>query len=198
MSADSRLKQHDGGSHRSRSRNEPAEDIKQMKMSTDEPFEKASFALSGALAKDNKTGNKVFKNERGDTEASKYSEPADACAPCESWRIFVFDGDNCIETLYLHRKSYYILGREDSLSDIVLAHPSCSKEHAALQYRKKKGGIPALYLIDLESTNGTLLNGEKMIPAHFVEIKDGDIVNFGQNSVDYIMKCGSAKKATTT
>lgn len=92
-----------------------------------------------------------------------------------------------METLYLHRKSNFIFGREESLADVVLAHPSCSKEHAVLQYRKTKKG-PALYLIDLDSTNGTYLNGEKMVASHYVQVLDGDVISFGQSSRDYVVK----------
>jgi smad nuclear-interacting protein 1 len=169
-------------------------DAKLLRPSIEEPFEKANFALSGALAKDSRTGNTVVATKAGQAEiVSKYSEPADACQPVGGWRAFVFKGDECLETLYLHRKSFYVLGREEELADIVLNHPSCSKQHAALQYRKKKGGVPMLYIIDLESTNGTALNGEKMVPAHYIEIKDGDAVSFGQSTRDYIFKLGAAK-----
>jgi smad nuclear-interacting protein 1 len=162
--------------------------------SEQDAFEKANFALSGALARDKKTGNHSVTTQTGNTTVSKYAEPADACGPSGSWRIFVFKGDDCEETLFLHRKGYFIFGREENLADIVLNNPSCSKEHAALQYRKKPGGSPALYLIDLESTNGTFLNGERVVPAHYIEMKDGDVVTFGQSTKDYVFKNSKQKQ----
>jgi smad nuclear-interacting protein 1 len=156
----------------------------------EEYFSKANFALSGALAKDTKTGTAVKSATTGEAIASKYSEPEDACEPVGNWRIFVFKGDDCLETLYLHRKAFFGIGREQELADILVAHPSCSKEHAVLQYRKRQGGTAALYVIDLDSTNGTWLNGERIVSAHYIELKDGDVLNFGQSSRDYVIKCG--------
>ena len=164
----------------------------------DEPMEKPSFALSGALAKDKKTGNTLLKNAKsGEVVAvSKYSPPVDACDPKGDWRIFVFKDDDCLETLYLHRKSHFILGREEEFADIVTAHPSCSKEHAVLQYRKS-GHMVRLYLMDLESTNGTKINHERIVPAHYIEVKDGDVVTFGDSTREYVFKKAEQDDKTT-
>lgn len=40
-----------------------------------------------------------------------------------------------IEPLYVHRQSCYLFGRERRVADIPTDHPSCSKQHAVLQYR---------------------------------------------------------------
>lgn len=87
--------------------------------------------------------------------------------------------------------------------DIPLNHPSCSKQHAAIQFRHviektefgdKKGVVkyasaPLLsfvtithdvlviyrpFIIDLESTNGTHVNGETIPVARYYELKLND------------------------
>lgn len=40
-----------------------------------------------------------------------------------------------VEPLYVHRLSCYLFGRERRVADIPTDHPSCSKQHAVLQYR---------------------------------------------------------------
>jgi hypothetical protein len=42
------------------------------------------------------------------------------------------------ELLYLHRQSAYLAGRDKMVADIHTEHPSCSKQHAALQFRQVK------------------------------------------------------------
>lgn len=37
--------------------------------------------------------------------------------------------------LYLHRKSCWLFGRDRKVVDVPTDHPSCSKQHAVLQYR---------------------------------------------------------------
>lgn len=39
------------------------------------------------------------------------------------------------EPLYVHRQTSYLFGRERRVADIPTDHPSCSKQHAVLQYR---------------------------------------------------------------
>lgn len=38
-------------------------------------------------------------------------------------------------TLHIHRQSAYLVGREKRVADIVVDHPSCSKQHAVVQFR---------------------------------------------------------------
>jgi smad nuclear-interacting protein 1 len=41
--------------------------------------------------------------------------------------------------------------------------------------------------MDLESTNGTLLNGEKIEPARYYELIKDDVINFGFSKRDYVI-----------
>ena len=49
------------------------------------------------------------------------------------WLIF----RNSTEPLYIHRLSCYLFGRERRVADVPTDHPSCSKQHAVIQYRFK-------------------------------------------------------------
>ena len=37
------------------------------------------------------------------------------------------------ELLHIHRQSAYLIGRDRAVADILVEHPSCSKQHAAIQ-----------------------------------------------------------------
>ena len=74
--------------------------------------------------------------------------------------------------------------------DFPTEHPSCSKQHAVLQFRytekkdewgQKKGGVKP-YVIDLDSANGTRVNGEEVPERRYVEVRSGDVVAFGESS----------------
>ena len=41
--------------------------------------------------------------------------------------------------------------------------------------------------MDLESTNGTLLNKEKIEAARYYELKPQDVLNFGLSKRDYVV-----------
>lgn len=77
------------------------------------------------------------------------------------------------------------------------AHPSCSNQHAVIQFRKtsskgKDGEHPVKqvskpYLMDLKSTHKTLLNGEKVDDSRFIELRESDVIKFGFSTRDYVL-----------
>ncbi|XP_043685884.1 smad nuclear-interacting protein 1 isoform X2 [Vespula pensylvanica] len=148
--------------------------------------EKPSFELSGKLLEDTNTVNNVV---------IKYAEPSDARKPKRRWRLYPFKGEKALPTLYVHRQSAYLMGRDRKVADIPLDHPSCSKQHAALQYRlvsfQKEGGGEGRrirpYLIDLDSANGTFVNNVKLEPRRFHELLERDVLRFGFSSREYVL-----------
>ena len=44
-----------------------------------------------------------------------------------------------------------------------------------------------LYVIDLESANGTRVNGEKVPEGRFVEVRSGDVLGFGESEREYVV-----------
>lgn len=41
--------------------------------------------------------------------------------------------DGIVELLHIHRQSAYLFGRDKTVADIAVDHPSCSKQHAVIQ-----------------------------------------------------------------
>lgn len=64
------------------------------------------------------------------------SEPPEARIPQTKWRLYIFKKGELLEKpLHLHRQSAYLFGRDETIADVLLEHPSCSKQHAVLQFR---------------------------------------------------------------
>lgn len=97
--------------------------------------------------------------------------------------------------LHLHRQSAYLLGRDRRVADIPTDHPSCSKQHAVLQFRMVEfergngtlGRRVRPYIMDLDSGNGTYLNNSRIEPQRYVELKEKDVVKFGYSSREYVL-----------
>lgn len=169
---------------------------------------KANFGLSGALASDTQTGN------ARDGITLKFSEPPEARIPNTRWRLYVFrrkssdvkhaatdsdkKDDDLLDVYHISRQSAYLFGRERKVADIPVDHGSLSKQHCVLQYRALPsksssliGEAPKLqckpYLMDLESTNGTFINGVRLDAARYYELRRGDVITLGASTREYVL-----------
>ncbi|CAI7609037.1 unnamed protein product [Penicillium pancosmium] len=155
--------------------------------------EKPNFKNTGRLAAE----SNMIQVEGGEGIVLKYHEPPEARKPPskEPWRLYVFKGDDLLEMVELGERSCWLVGRERAIVDFPLDHPSCSKQHAALQFRyvEKKNeygdriGKVKPYIIDLESANGTSVNGDPAPAGRYVEVIDKDVLRFGLSSREYVM-----------
>ena len=98
----------------------------------------------------------------------------------------MFKGQEQMPVMHLHRQSAYLIGKDRKIADIPVDHPSCSRQHAVLQYRFIRGKVLP-YVIDLGSSNGTFLNNNKIDPQRYVELKEKDMLKFGFSSREYIL-----------
>jgi smad nuclear-interacting protein 1 len=162
---------------------------KDIKEDPDEPEiekEAPNFGLSGKLTEETNKVNGIV---------IKYAEPEEAKIPKRRWRFYPFKGEKGLPTLHLHRQSAYLIGRDRKICDIAVDHPSCSKQHAALQYRLvpytredgSTGKRVRPYVIDLESANGTYVNNKKIDAKKYVELLEKDVVKFGFSSREYVL-----------
>jgi len=89
-----------------------------------------------------------------------------------------------------------LLGRDRAVADIPLDHHSCSKQHAVIQFRSvpitdpvtgepKRATRP--YILDLDSTNGSFINKEKIEGSRYYELRERDVLKFGFSSREYVL-----------
>ncbi|KAE8371212.1 SMAD/FHA domain-containing protein [Aspergillus bertholletiae] len=155
--------------------------------------EKPNFTNTGRLAAESNTVNV----SGGGTVVLKYHEPPEARKPPakDPWRLYVFKGEDLLEVVELNERSCWLIGRETLVVDFPLEHPSCSKQHAALQFRyvEKRNefgdriGRVRPYLIDLESANGSAVNGDRIPGGRYVEVRDKDVLKFGLSTREYVL-----------
>ncbi|KAF8469385.1 SMAD/FHA domain-containing protein [Russula ochroleuca] len=152
---------------------------------------KPNFAPSGLLA----AATNTVRKADGTSTLLKYNEPPEARKPLVGWRLYVFKGDEQVDLLHIHRQSAYLIGRDPTVTDIPLEHPSCSKQHAVIQYRLvqqkdefgSSKGVIKPFVIDLESTNGTHVNGDAIPTSRYYELKASDVLKFGTSNREYVL-----------
>ncbi|KAI0712147.1 SMAD/FHA domain-containing protein [Earliella scabrosa] len=169
-----------GSQSRSRSRSAAVEDKA-----------KPNFAPSGLLA----AATKTVQLGDGTKTVLKYHEPPEARKPTGGWRLYVFKGKEQVDLLHIQRQSAYLIGRDRAVVDIAVDHPSCSKQHAVIQYRQVQeknefGDVKAAvkpFIIDLESTNGTIVNDAPIPTSRYYELMLGDVIKFGESAREYVL-----------
>jgi smad nuclear-interacting protein 1 len=152
---------------------------------------KPDFGLSGALLGSTTSGSggcgTIYKGVE-----LKFQEPPEARTPNTQWRLYVFKDDKQIDTLHIAKQSAYLIGRNEDIADIFVSHPSISSQHAVIQYRavpnKDTGKLSCQpYLLDLESTNGSFINGVQIESARYYQLKKGDVIKFGSSTREYVL-----------
>ncbi|KAI0707502.1 SMAD/FHA domain-containing protein, partial [Fomitopsis betulina] len=158
---------------------------------SEEDKAKPNFNPSGLLA----AATKTVKNVDGTSTVLKYHEPPEARKPAVGWRLYVFKGKEQVDVLHIHRQSAYLIGRDRAVADLAIEHPSCSKQHAVIQFRQvhennEFGDVKNVikpFVIDLESTNGTIVNDEQIPESRYYELKLGDVIKFGESQREYVL-----------
>lgn len=89
------------------------------------------------------------------------------------------------QTLFQPQK-IWIIGRDRRLA-LTLKDQWISRHHAALQYVENEG----FYLIDLNSTNGSFVNGEPVF--HRQLLKDGDQIRLGSLTISFFLAQSAQK-----
>lgn len=92
----------------------------------------------------------------------------------QKFYLIIVDGDNAGKIYSLDKKTITI-GRSDEF-DIQLADSSCSRKQAIIEFNDNNKPV----LKDLDSTNGTFVNGAKITETN---IEDGDKILLGFSSV---------------
>lgn len=136
-----------------------------------------NFQLSGALARDTNTFKGVV---------IKYNEPPEAKRADKRWFLYPFKGEESFDPIPIYRQSAFLIGKDRSIADIPIDHPSCSRQHAVIQFRKV-GGEVRPYLIDLESANKTKINDSIIESRRYYELIEKDVIKFGFSTREYVI-----------
>ncbi|XP_062009733.1 uncharacterized protein LOC133726235 [Rosa rugosa] len=115
--------------------------------------------------------------------AVPYSIPEWSGAPCHQFQLEVLKDGAIVDQFNVYEKGAYMFGRVD-LCDFVLEHPTISRFHAVLQF-KRSGDA---YIYDLGSTHGTFVNKNQVSKKVYVDLHVGDVIRFGHSSRLYIFQ----------
>ena len=102
-------------------------------------------------------------------------------SPLEEWALIRYVGHPIGEVITL-RSSGMIIGRSAD-NDICLAEAEVSRQHSKLDVVMEEGQAVSVTLQDLGSTNGTFVNGKRLVPeAEPTVLHNGDVVRVGSHA----------------
>jgi hypothetical protein len=117
-------------------------------------------------------------------ETARIYKPPTWSTPSKfAFALEVIKNGTVLETVDLSKRDHVIVGRQPGVCDVVVAHESVSRQHAALQF----GEAGELYIIDLGSTHGTKLNKALLSPKVYTLLSVGSVIQFGESSRLYIV-----------
>lgn len=108
----------------------------------------------------------------------------------------VNENDDIISRPILYQKGNYLIGRL-AICDIMINDPTCSRQHAVIQFRTGDPDIETgerideAYIFDLGSTSGTYLNGDLLESLVYYPLYGGDKIRFGQYPCSYVLRTGN-------
>jgi len=77
-----------------------------------------------------------------------------------------------------------IFGRHKNYADVILQHPSISRQHAVILHGKSGN----MYVMDLSSSHGTFVNKRKLEGEQREPLSEGDVIRFGASSREYVVR----------
>jgi pSer/pThr/pTyr-binding forkhead associated (FHA) protein len=96
---------------------------------------------------------------------------------------FVIDGQPPIslDSYAADRDSAIVIGRSPKEAQLVLRDPGVSRQHAMVERNSMTGG---LVIVDMASTNGVILNGQRVARA---ALRAGDRIEIGPFTIDVVV-----------
>jgi len=97
----------------------------------------------------------------------------------------IYKSDKKIGTITrISRQRAVVFGRHKNMADILLQHPSISRQHSVILHGKSGN----MYIMDLGSSHGTFLNKRKLSCEQREPLKEGDVIRFGASTRDYLVR----------
>uniref|UniRef100_A0A8P4KG27 Solute carrier family 4 member 1 adaptor protein n=1 Tax=Dicentrarchus labrax TaxID=13489 RepID=A0A8P4KG27_DICLA len=123
-----------------------------------------------------------------------YTEPPwGGIAPDTPYALEILKNGTIVDTVPLTQGSYFVVGRLP-VCDVSLEHPSISRYHAVIQYRREAGEGESVgeergfYIHDLGSTHGTVVNKNKIPPKTYIRLRVGHVLKFGGSTRLFILQ----------
>lgn len=123
-----------------------------------------------------------------------YTEPPwGGKAPDVPYALEILKNGTIVDKIPLTHGSYFVVGRLP-VCDVSLEHPSISRYHAVIQYRRQAGEGQSVgdergfYVHDLGSTHGTVVNKNKIPPKTYIRLRVGHVLKFGGSTRLFILQ----------
>eukprot|EP01080_Neovahlkampfia_damariscottae_P003269 gene3269-5712_t len=126
------------------------------------------------------------------TKMKRYETPAWSSKPTIKYYLEVLKNGTIIDTIkFPENEQFVVIGRNEELctNNFVFEHPSISRQHAIIQHRNNG----RIYIYDLGSTHHTFWNKEEIKSFHYIPLRCGDLLKFGESTRQYVVSSDDQK-----
>lgn len=114
-----------------------------------------------------------------------YFPPSWSSKPKKKYSIDVWKEGTIVKNISLDDKEYYVIGRNNEVCDITLAHPTVSRVHCVLQHRDNG----YLFIYDLKTAYGTYVNKNKIETQTYIKLNPGETFKMANSTKMFIVNC---------
>ncbi|OQS06876.1 hypothetical protein THRCLA_01091, partial [Thraustotheca clavata] len=104
--------------------------------------------------------------------------------------VQVIKGGQELEKVPIGQQAMTLFGRNGDVCDVELAHESISRQHSAIVHTR----TGSVEIIDLGSAQGTMVDDKMLEKEERRELKNENVIRFGQSSRHYIVRGLHAKE----
>ena len=137
------------------------------------------------IKEDSKITEMLNYSKKRSAPQIEYNEPSWSGLPPSQNPYFIEELKNgtIVEEHKLIGKNYFVIGKLPN-NDIKLEHPSISRHHALLQYKKEESEDQPVgfYLYDLGSTHGTFHNKKQCFKKTYYRLRVGHAIKVAGSS----------------
>jgi pSer/pThr/pTyr-binding forkhead associated (FHA) protein len=111
-----------------------------------------------------------------------YNLPSWSAKPAIPFVLEVLKNGVSVEKVDISGKEFFSFGRQEGTVDVLLAHPSISRQHAVVQHADN-----GMFIYDLGSANGTFVNKQRIPKEAYQKLTVGHVIKFGESSRLYVV-----------
>ena len=121
-----------------------------------------------------------------------FEPPTELFMSITGLKLEVKKGEEVLGELLIDGSPYYLIGKDATIVEIPTDHPTVSRVHCAIYFESND----KIFIVDLGSTSGTVLDGKELIPRQPAELLKDSVFQLAMSTREYYVRFPEAAVPT--